>query len=77
MVSFLPKESFKASSIRTAISAISKAGKGSRTLSNHQKLVGTYLSIPTTKKCSSRSFCNYFFPVAPKMVQVWEEKAPE
>ena len=31
-----------------------------RTLRDHQKLVGKYLSIPATKKCFSESFCNCF-----------------
>ena len=61
-----PKESFKASSIRSAIAArFQRQGKmssqeGSRTLRDHQKLVGKYLCIPATKKCSSESFCNCF-----------------
>jgi len=43
---------------------------------DHQKLMGKYLSIPATKKCSDESF-KIVFPIALKMVQVWEEKAPE
>ena len=38
--------------------------------------MGKYLSIPATKKCSGRSFI-IVFPVAPTIVQVWEEKALE
>ena len=82
MVSLTPKESFKASSIRSAIAArFQRQGKmssqeGSRTLRDHQKLVGKYLSIPATKKCLGESFV-IVFPVEPKMVQVWEEKSPE
>ena len=30
------------------------------TLRDHQKLVGKYLSVPVTKKCSDESFCNCF-----------------
>ena len=30
------------------------------TLRDHQKLVGKYLSIPATKKCSGESFSNCF-----------------
>ena len=61
-----PKESFKVSSIKTAIAArFQRQGKmssqeGSRTLRDHQKVVGKYLSIPETKKCSGDSFCNCF-----------------
>ena len=74
--------SFKASSIRTAIVArFQRQGKispqkGSRTLRDHQKLVEKYLCIPATKKCLGESFV-IVFPVAPQMVQVWEEKALE
>ena len=39
-----------------------------------RKLVGKYLSIPATKKWSDESFVIVFL-VAPKMVQVWEEKS--
>ena len=34
--------------------------EGSRTLKDHQKVVGKYLSIQETKKCSGDSFCNCF-----------------
>ena len=66
MVSLPPKESFKASSIWTGIAARFQrqrrvsSQKGSRTLRDHQKLVGKYLCIPVTKKCSGESFCNCF-----------------
>ena len=61
-----PRESFKAYSIRTAIaSKFQRQGEissqyGSRTLRDHQNLVGKYLSIPATKKCSGESFCKCF-----------------
>ena len=45
-------------------------------LRDHQKLVGKYLSFPATEKCSCESFGNGF-PVAPSMVQIWDEKTPE
>ena len=60
------KESFKASSIRTAIVArFQRQGKissqkGSGTLRDHQKLVEKYLSIPATKKCLGESFSSCF-----------------
>ena len=60
------KESFKASSIRTAIpEKFQRQGNISsqseyRTLKGHQKLVGKYLSIPATKKCLGESLCDCF-----------------
>ena len=59
------KGSFKASFIRTAIAArFQRQGKissqwGSRTLRDHQKLMGKYLSIPAAKG-SGESFCTCF-----------------
>ena len=77
-----PRESFKASSIRSAVAArFQRQGKissqkGSWTLRDHPKLMGKYLSIQAMKKCSGESFV-IIFPVAHKMVHVWEEKALE
>ena len=72
-----PRESFKASSIMSAIAArLQRQGKissqyGSWILWDHQKLMGKHLSILEMKKCLGESFL-IIFPVAPKMVQIWE-----
>ena len=43
---------------------------------DHQKLVGKYLSTPKQRSARVNLFV-IVFPIAPKMVQVWEEKALE
>ena len=67
LVSLPPIESFKVSSIKTAIAArFQRQGKmssqeGSRTLRNQLKMVGKHLFIPETKKCLGESFYNCFY----------------
>ena len=77
--SLLPKESFIA--IRTAIaSRFQRQGKfssqsGSRTLKDHQKLVGKYLS--TQQRSAQVNIFVTVYPTEPKIVQVWKEKSME
>ena len=75
-----PKDSFKVPSIRIVIAAGFQ--RQERFLPNKSQgpleTMGKYLSIPA-RKSSGESFVTvfFFFPVAPKMVQVCEEKALE
>ena len=77
--SFPPKESFKASSIRTAIAARFKGRE--RFLSNKGGGQSGTTRNWWENNCLSQqqtAQVNLFviiFPVAPQMVQVWEEKA--